>query len=106
MAPLPVFHRPLSMDSRDTSLTNSSSNSRPKGDTSAESGSGGCVGGGSTVSTVAASAASGAAGANSFVSMPEGSVGADSQSTTTNPDLASSNDYLVPSSKASTPPRR
>ena len=30
MAPLPVFHRPLSMDSRDTSLTNSSSNSRPK----------------------------------------------------------------------------
>ena len=105
MAPLPVFHRPLSMDSRDTSLTNSSSNSRPKGDTSAESGSGGGCVGGSTVSTVAASAAAGAA-ANNSASMPDTSVGADSQSTTTNPDLASSNDYLVPSSKASTPPRR
>ena len=103
MAPLPVFHRPLSMDSRDTSLTNSSSNSRPKGDTSAESGSGGCVGGGSTVSTVAASAS---VAANASLSMPDNSAGADSISTTTNPDLASSNDYLVPSSKASTPPRR
>ena len=106
MAPLPVFHRPLSMDSRDTSLTNSSSNSRPKGDTSAESGSGGCVGGGSTVSTIAASAASGAAAMNTSASIPNVSVGADTQSTTTNPELASSNDYLVPSTKASTPPRR
>ena len=106
MAPLPVFHRPLSMDSRDTSLTNSSSNSRPKGDTSAESNSGGCVGGGSTVSTIAASAASGAAAMNTSASIPNVSVGADTQSTTTNPELASSNDYLVPSTKASTPPRR
>ena len=37
MAPLPMFHRPLSMDSRDTSLSNSSG--RPV-ETSVESGSG------------------------------------------------------------------
>ena len=74
----------------------------PKGDTSAESGSGGCVG----VGAGAAGSAAGAAASAASVDSAAGGAGDSLSTTTTNVDLASSNDYLVPSSKASSPPRR
>ncbi len=87
MAPLPMFHRPLSIDnSRDTSLSNSSGNSRPIVDTSADSSSGGAaiVGGGRHRTT---------------------SSTPDTPLTMAASELASSSDYLVPAScKASSPP--
>lgn len=70
MAPLPMFHRPLSMDSRDTSASNSSG--RPV-DTSAESGSG--------------------------FSLPMRNQSVPDSPSTINGTLGSSSDYLVPTAK-------
>ncbi len=89
MAPLPVSHRPLSMDSRDTSMSNSSRGGGGGG----TSGGGGGGGGGA-----GSSAESGSGFSLPLRSSQRTSSTPDSPSTL-NGTLGASSDYLVPSAK-------